>query len=110
MQNVIQLHLRREEVRDESGERGVADKGGTNIGQVNKWCFQCASVSEAAWIYGLVTQEVVIGSVGVAVGRTGIVSMTTVPTVPPAAGGSVKVVKVNEPPGVRPGSAESNVV
>lgn len=54
-----------EEVRDESGEHGVAEKGGTNIGQVNKWCFQCASVSEAAWIYGLVTQEVVIGSVGI---------------------------------------------
>ncbi|KAK8041273.1 hypothetical protein PG994_014280 [Apiospora phragmitis] len=42
------------------GEATVADKGGTNIGQVNKWCFQCASVTEAAWIYGLVTQEVVI--------------------------------------------------
>ncbi|KAK7910890.1 hypothetical protein PG985_013371 [Apiospora marii] len=49
-----------EEVLNKRGEAAVADKGGTNIGQVNKWCFQCASVTEAAWIYGLVTQEVVI--------------------------------------------------
>ncbi|KAI3321933.1 hypothetical protein HD806DRAFT_502354 [Xylariaceae sp. AK1471] len=50
-----------EEVRDESGEMGVAPKGGGSGGNVNKWCFQCASVMEAGWIYGLVTQEVVIG-------------------------------------------------
>ncbi|KAI0398088.1 hypothetical protein F5Y17DRAFT_412227 [Xylariaceae sp. FL0594] len=49
-----------EEVRDESGETGVAPKGGGSGGNVNKWCFQCASVVEASWIYGLVTQEVVI--------------------------------------------------
>ncbi|KAI0459981.1 hypothetical protein F5B21DRAFT_454861 [Xylaria acuta] len=50
-----------EEVRDESGEMGVAPKGGGSGGNVNKWCFQCVSVMEAGWIYGLVTQEVVIG-------------------------------------------------
>jgi len=49
-----------EEVRDESGETGVAPKGGGSGGNVNKWCFQCASVVEASWVYGLVTQEVVI--------------------------------------------------
>ncbi|KAI0443927.1 hypothetical protein F4803DRAFT_549677 [Xylaria telfairii] len=50
-----------EEVRDEHGEMGVAPKGGGSGGNVNKWCFQCASVLESSWIYGLVTQEVVIG-------------------------------------------------
>ncbi|KAI1501077.1 hypothetical protein F5X99DRAFT_383791 [Biscogniauxia marginata] len=50
-----------EEVKDESGEAGVAPKGGNSGGNVNKWCFQCASVMEASWIFGLVTQEVVIG-------------------------------------------------
>ncbi|KAI8952233.1 hypothetical protein F4801DRAFT_541597 [Xylaria longipes] len=50
-----------EEVRDESGEMGVVPKGGGSGGNVNKWCFQCVSVMEASWIYGLVTQEVVIG-------------------------------------------------
>ncbi|KAI0533966.1 hypothetical protein GGR58DRAFT_84863 [Xylaria digitata] len=50
-----------EEVRDERGEMGVAPKGGGSGGNVNKWCFQCISVMEASWIYGLVTQEVVIG-------------------------------------------------
>ncbi|KAI0525452.1 hypothetical protein F5B22DRAFT_342450 [Xylaria bambusicola] len=50
-----------EEVRDERGEMGVAPKGGGSGGNVSKWCFQCASVMEASWIYGLVTQEVVIG-------------------------------------------------
>ncbi|KAI0914254.1 hypothetical protein F4823DRAFT_396832 [Ustulina deusta] len=50
-----------EEVRDERGEMGVAPKGGGSGGNVNKWCFQCVSVMEASWIYGLVTQEVVIG-------------------------------------------------
>ncbi|KAI1425889.1 hypothetical protein F5Y12DRAFT_324267 [Xylaria sp. FL1777] len=49
-----------EEVRDERGEMGVAPKGGGSGGNVNKWCFQCISVMEASWIYGLVTQEVVI--------------------------------------------------
>ncbi|KAI0150231.1 hypothetical protein GGR57DRAFT_504570 [Xylariaceae sp. FL1272] len=49
-----------EEVRNESGEMGVAPKGGGSGGNVNKWCIQCASVVEASWIYGLVTQEVVI--------------------------------------------------
>jgi hypothetical protein len=50
-----------EEVRDESGEMGVAPKGGGSGGNVNKWCFQCASVMEADWVHKLVTQEVVIG-------------------------------------------------
>ncbi|KAI1433359.1 hypothetical protein GGR50DRAFT_696186 [Xylaria sp. CBS 124048] len=49
-----------EEVRDERGKKGVAPKGGGSGGNVNKWCFQCTSVVEASWIYGLVTQEVVI--------------------------------------------------
>ncbi|KAI1821974.1 hypothetical protein F4861DRAFT_423940 [Xylaria intraflava] len=50
-----------EEVRDERGEMGVVPQGGGSGGNVNKWCFQCVSVVEASWIYGLVTQEVVIG-------------------------------------------------
>ncbi|KAI1342147.1 hypothetical protein F5Y15DRAFT_333367 [Xylariaceae sp. FL0016] len=50
-----------EEVKDESGAVGAAPKGGNSGGNVNKWCFQCASVMEANWIFGLVTQEVVIG-------------------------------------------------
>ncbi|GAP90555.1 putative glucan 4-alpha-glucosidase-like protein [Rosellinia necatrix] len=50
-----------EEVRNEHGEMGIAPKGGGSGGNVNKWCFQCGSVMEAGWIYGLVTQEVVIG-------------------------------------------------
>jgi hypothetical protein len=49
-----------EEVRDESGEMGVVPKDGNSGGNVSKWCFQCASVAEASWIYGLVTQEVMI--------------------------------------------------
>lgn len=49
-----------EEMRDESGEVGVAPKGGASNGNVSKWCFQCAGVAEASWIYGLVTQEVVL--------------------------------------------------
>ena len=39
---------------------GPRDRGNSG-GLVSKWCFQCASVAEAAWIYGLVTQEVIIG-------------------------------------------------
>ncbi|RYP48091.1 hypothetical protein DL768_005944 [Monosporascus sp. mg162] len=42
---------------DGAGPEGVGDRGNAG-GQVSKWCFQCASVAEAAWIYGLVTQEV----------------------------------------------------
>ncbi|KAK6951694.1 hypothetical protein Daesc_006217 [Daldinia eschscholtzii] len=49
-----------EEVRDESGQAGVAPQGGHSGGNVRKWCFQCSSVAQARWIYGLVTQEVVI--------------------------------------------------
>lgn len=49
-----------EEVKDETGAAGMAPKDGGSGGQVNKWCFQCASVTEASWIFGLVTQEVMI--------------------------------------------------
>lgn len=50
-----------EEVKDESGQAGVAPQGGNSGGNVRKWCFQCSSVSQARWIFGLVTQEVIIG-------------------------------------------------
>ncbi|KAI1206271.1 uncharacterized protein F4807DRAFT_234531 [Annulohypoxylon truncatum] len=50
-----------EEVKDESGQTGVAPQGGGSGGNVRKWCFQCSSVAQARWIFGLVTQEVVIG-------------------------------------------------
>ncbi|KAI1375104.1 hypothetical protein F4677DRAFT_423183 [Hypoxylon crocopeplum] len=50
-----------EEVKDESGQAGVVPRGGGSGGNVRKWCFQCSSVGQARWIYGLVTQEVVIG-------------------------------------------------
>ncbi|KAI1138559.1 hypothetical protein F5Y05DRAFT_43744 [Hypoxylon sp. FL0543] len=50
-----------EEVKDESGQTGVAPQGGGSGGNVRKWCFQCSSVGQARWIFGLVTQEVVIG-------------------------------------------------
>ncbi|RYP22614.1 hypothetical protein DL767_009010 [Monosporascus sp. MG133] len=44
---------------DCAGADGVGDRGNAG-GQVSKWCFQCASVAEASWIYGLVTQEVAV--------------------------------------------------
>ncbi|OLN97503.1 hypothetical protein CCHL11_01290 [Colletotrichum chlorophyti] len=47
-----------EELRDERGEVGVAPKTGGASGSVKKWCFQCASVSEASWVLRLVHQEV----------------------------------------------------
>ncbi|KAI8163034.1 hypothetical protein K4K54_007836, partial [Colletotrichum sp. SAR 10_86] len=47
-----------EELRDERGEIGVAPKTGGASGSVKKWCFQCASVSEASWVLRLVHQEV----------------------------------------------------
>ncbi|KAI0378230.1 hypothetical protein F5Y04DRAFT_165405 [Hypomontagnella monticulosa] len=50
-----------EEVKDESGRTGVAPQGGGSGGNVRKWCFQCSSTAQAAWIFGLVTQEVVLG-------------------------------------------------
>jgi hypothetical protein len=50
-----------EEVLDQKGAAGVVPTGGVSSGNVSKWCFQCGSVAEASWIYGLVTQEVVIG-------------------------------------------------
>lgn len=49
-----------EEVKDEAGQTGVAPQGGNSGGNVRKWCFQCSSVGQARWIFGLVTQEVVI--------------------------------------------------
>lgn len=51
-----------EEVKDETGRTGVAPQGGGSGGSVRKWCFQCSAASEAAWIFGLVTQEVVLGN------------------------------------------------
>lgn len=50
-----------EETLDKNGVAGVGTMGGVSSGNVSKWCFQCGSVAEASWIYGLVTQEVVIG-------------------------------------------------
>ncbi|OTB07885.1 hypothetical protein M426DRAFT_8481 [Hypoxylon sp. CI-4A] len=50
-----------EEVKDESGQTGVAPRDGGSGGNVRKWCFQCSSVAQARWVFGLVTQEVVIG-------------------------------------------------
>ncbi|KAF6835798.1 glucan 4-alpha-glucosidase [Colletotrichum plurivorum] len=47
-----------EELRDERGEIGVAPKTGGAAGSVKKWCFQCASVTEAQWVLRLVHQEV----------------------------------------------------
>ncbi|RYP60924.1 hypothetical protein DL771_010333 [Monosporascus sp. 5C6A] len=44
---------------DGAGVDGVGERGNAG-GQVSKWCFQCASAAEAAWIYGLVTQEVAV--------------------------------------------------
>ncbi|KAI1768002.1 hypothetical protein GGR53DRAFT_31402 [Hypoxylon sp. FL1150] len=50
-----------EEVKDEKGQTGVVPQGGGSGGNIRKWCLQCGSVQQAAWIFGLVTQEVVIG-------------------------------------------------
>lgn len=49
-----------EENSDGADNFVVRDRGNVG-GMVSKWCFQCAGVSEAAWIFGLVTQEVMIG-------------------------------------------------
>lgn len=50
-----------EETLDKNGVVGMVSQGGVSSGNVSKWCFQCGSVAEASWIFGLVTQEVVIG-------------------------------------------------
>ncbi|XXG99966.1 hypothetical protein Hte_006307 [Hypoxylon texense] len=50
-----------EEVKDENGQTGVVPQGGGSGGNIRKWCLQCSSVQQAHWIFGLVTQEVVIG-------------------------------------------------
>ncbi|KAI1774219.1 hypothetical protein F4818DRAFT_76678 [Hypoxylon cercidicola] len=50
-----------EEVKDENGQTGVVPQGGGSGGNITKWCLQCSSVQQAVWIFGLVTQEVVIG-------------------------------------------------
>ncbi|KAI0159871.1 hypothetical protein GGR52DRAFT_165539 [Hypoxylon sp. FL1284] len=50
-----------EEVKDEKGQTGVAPQGGGSGGNIRKWCLQCSTGQEASWIFGLVTQEVVIG-------------------------------------------------
>jgi hypothetical protein len=49
-----------EEVRDEGGAVGMVPAAGGAGGKLKKWCFQCGSTGEAAWIWGLVTSEVVI--------------------------------------------------
>lgn len=49
-----------EENSDGADNFVVRDRGNVG-GQVSKWCFQCAGVAEASWIFGLVTQEVMIG-------------------------------------------------
>lgn len=50
-----------EDLRDEQNNVGLAPKTGGLSGTVRKWCFQCASATEANWIYGLVAQEVCVG-------------------------------------------------
>lgn len=47
-----------ENLRDEEGNVGLAPRTGTVAGKVTKWCFQCKSVQQANWIFGMVTSEV----------------------------------------------------
>ncbi|KAK1783616.1 hypothetical protein QBC45DRAFT_388692 [Copromyces sp. CBS 386.78] len=47
-----------ENLRDEEGNVGLAPRTGTVAGKVTKWCFQCKSVQQANWIFGIVTSEV----------------------------------------------------
>lgn len=47
-----------ENLRDEEGNVGLAPRTGTVAGRVTKWCFQCKSVQQANWIFGMVTSEV----------------------------------------------------
>jgi len=47
-----------ENVRDEEGNVGVAPRHGATAGRVTKWCFQCKSGQQAAWIMQLLTAEV----------------------------------------------------
>jgi len=47
-----------ENLRDEEGNVGVAPRNGAIAGRVTKWCFQCKSGQQAAWIMQLLTTEV----------------------------------------------------
>ncbi|KAL2752278.1 hypothetical protein ACRALDRAFT_2113483 [Sodiomyces alcalophilus JCM 7366] len=47
-----------EELRGDNGEVGIVPASGGAGGSIKKWCFQCASVAEAAWVLRLVHQEV----------------------------------------------------
>jgi hypothetical protein len=51
-----------EDLRDGEGNVGVVPAEGGLSGRVKKWCFQCSSAADAAWIISLVTQEVFVGS------------------------------------------------
>ncbi|KAG9250422.1 uncharacterized protein F5Z01DRAFT_666410 [Emericellopsis atlantica] len=48
-----------EEVRDQDGLVGGVPATGATGGNIKKWCFQCASAPEAAWVLRLVHQEVI---------------------------------------------------
>lgn len=50
-----------EDLRDQEGNVGVVPAQGGLSGRVKKWCFQCKTSAEAAWIISLVTQEVFVG-------------------------------------------------
>ncbi|KAL2152368.1 hypothetical protein VTH82DRAFT_5552 [Thermothelomyces myriococcoides] len=47
-----------ENLRDEEGNVGVAPRSGAIAGKVTKWCFQCKTGQQAAWIMQLLTTEV----------------------------------------------------
>ncbi|EGO61245.1 hypothetical protein NEUTE1DRAFT_58434 [Neurospora tetrasperma FGSC 2508] len=47
-----------ENLRDEEGNVGLAPRTGRVAGKVTKWCFQCKSVQQANWVFGMVTSEV----------------------------------------------------
>lgn len=47
-----------EERRGDNGEVGIVPANGGAGGSITKWCFQCSSVAEAAWVLRLVHQEV----------------------------------------------------
>ena len=50
-----------EEMKDHNGVIGAVPATGPTGGNVKKWCFQCASVTEASWVLRLVHQEVMVG-------------------------------------------------
>jgi hypothetical protein len=47
-----------EELRDEEGNVGVVPRSGAIGGKVTKWCFQCKSMQQAAYIMSMLTSEV----------------------------------------------------